>query len=835
MFAAQAGYSQCDTLNLGSDTLLCEGTLLELDAGAGFVSYHWNNGSTDQYLSVSEPGVYWCDVVYIDSTNLVINGDFSQGNTGFSTNYVLGGGGPWGILSEEGTYVIGTNAALTHVNFSPCVDHTSGDGLYMIINGDTVQEEFVWCQTVDVDPNTNYFFSGWFTSVQPDNPAILSYFINGSIIETVHLTSITCLWQNFIKDWNSGTSTTAEICILNQNTELSGNDFGIDDIHLLKYCPSSDTIVIEYMPAPEVDLGNDTLLCAGTLMPLSAGEGFASYLWNNGSPNSVVMVNQAGMYWVQVTSESGCIGADTIFVEYTEEIDLNLGNDTTICEQASLLLSAGEGFAGYNWFDGSSASTYLVTQPGTYWVNVLNSFGCTATDSINIAFSAAANVSLGGDTTICSNENYTLSPGSGFAGYLWQDGSTNPFHQVSGSGYYWVIVTDDNGCLGSDTVSIVIIPSPVVSLGNDTTLCTGSSLLLDPGSQYSSYLWQDNSTLPFFTVTSPGYYSVTVTEYNCPASDDIYVNITSPVIDLGNDTLLCSGDTLYLNPGQGYSSYLWQDNSTEPVYEVVEGGNYLVVVTDSYNCSSEDTVEITSLFKPAADLGGDKGFCEGGSILLETAQGPYSYTWNGEPGDYYLEVGQEGTYTVEVSNECGSVSDQVVVTEFPVPLVNLGSDQVIQPGESIQLDAGGGFDQYIWQDGSGGQYFMVIAEQIDTEDPYYWVEVWEGFCKSSDTARIEMFNVKVPIVITPDGDGYNDIFSPYKESWSGINRNHIIIFNRWGEKVWESDNFEQGWDGKRDGYYVADGTYFWILDVYYGENDLSQTIKGSVTVLNAGN
>ncbi|MEZ5197101.1 MAG: gliding motility-associated C-terminal domain-containing protein [Bacteroidales bacterium] len=360
-------------------------------------------------------------------------------------------------------------------------------------------------------------------------------------------------------------------------------------------------------------------------------------------------------------------------------------------------------------------------------------------------------------------------------------------------------------------------------------------MFLDPGNQFDSYLWQDNTTLPFFTVVSPGNYSVTVTNDNCPAFDDIFVNITSPEIDLGNDTLLCLGDTIYLDPGQGYSSYLWQDNFSGPVYEVVEEGNYSVLVTDNYNCISQASVEIASLAKPIADLGEDNQICEGETRILETPQGPYSYTWNGEPGDHYLEVQNGGTYTVEVSNQCGIASDQAIVIEFPVPEVDLGADQVIQPGETIQLDGGAGFDQYTWQDGAGGQYYVVVAEQIDPENPYYWVEVWQGPCKSSDTARIEMLEVKVPIVITPNGDGFNDVFSPFEDSWSGINRNHILIFNRWGEKVWESDNFEMGWDGKRNGSPVADGTYYWVLDVYYGEDDISQTIKGSVTVLNAEN
>ena len=824
-------WAQCDTINLGNDTTLCEGYTMLLDAGSGFTSYSWNDGSNGQFLTVDEPGTYWCTVDFLDSTNLVSNGDFSEGNSGFSTDYVWGTGGPWGILSEEGTYVIGSNAGATHVNFSPCVDHTTGNQNFMIVNGDSTAGENVWCQTVDVEANTDYYFSGWFTSVHPANPAILSYFINETIIETVYLSSTTCLWQNFVKEWNSGVYTSAEICIINQNTELGGNDFGIDDIHLLKYCPSSDTIVVAFESPPTIELGNDTVLCQGEELVLSAGPGYASYLWSNGSVDSVLVVDFPGIYWVEVTSINGCTGSDTLFIQYAPAIEVNLGSDTTLCAP-SLLLDAGEGFVSYTWSNNVTSQTNLITQAGLYWVIVEDENGCSGSDTIIVDMSAALNISLGSDTSFCSGMNYTLSPGSTFASYLWQNGSTLPSFPVSAAGTYWVIVTDDSGCQGSDTVSVDFHPLPVISLGTDTTICTGQSLFLDPGSQYSSYIWQDNSTLPYYNVTTTGQYHVTVmNQFDCSATDEIFVQVTSPEIDLGSDTLLCLGDTILLNPGQGYSNYLWHDNSTDPTYPATTGGIFSVIVTDNYDCFVEESIEITSLAKPVAELGGDQDLCEGNSLVLETIQGPFSYEWNGVPGYYYLEVQSAGTYEVNVSNQCGSENDEIVVTEFPVPVVYLGPDQVILPGESLQLNAGEDFDQYIWQDGANGQFYAVTSDQADPNNPYYWVEVWDGPCKSSDTIVVELFDVKVPNLITPNGDGANDVFIPIDNSWGGVTNHHIDVFNRWGEKVWESDNFAEGWDGKRNGKFVAEGTYYWILEIYHGENNTRQQMKGTLTIL----
>ncbi|MEZ5145828.1 MAG: gliding motility-associated C-terminal domain-containing protein [Bacteroidales bacterium] len=89
----------------------------------------------------------------------------------------------------------------------------------------------------------------------------------------------------------------------------------------------------------------------------------------------------------------------------------------------------------------------------------------------------------------------------------------------------------------------------------------------------------------------------------------------------------------------------------------------------------------------------------------------------------------------------------------------------------------------------------------------------------------------MPKVITPNGDNKNDYFAPDPAQWQGVQKHHMTVYNRWGEKVWESEDFPSGWDAKRNGNYVSDGTYFWVLEVYYGDDLIKQTLKGSLTIL----
>lgn len=160
---------------------------------------------------------------------------------------------------------------------------------------------------------------------------------------------------------------------------------------------------------------------------------------------------------------------------------------------------------------------------------------------------------------------------------------------------------------------------------------------------------------------------------------------------------------------------------------------------------------------------------------------------------------------------------------------------ILNPDESILLEAGDGFQSYLWQDGSFESTYLVDAKDANQNDPYYFVETFDGYCKSSDTIKIEVLYIWVPEVITPNSDFYNDVFLPDLTTWNAINKHSIIVYNRWGEKVWESSNFPEGWDGKLNGNYVADGTYFWVLEVYYGPTNVKQVLQGSLTIVGSNN
>ncbi|MCB0807204.1 MAG: gliding motility-associated C-terminal domain-containing protein [Bacteroidales bacterium] len=609
-------------------------------------------------------------------------------------------------------------------------------------------------------------------------------------------------------------------------------------VNVIDFCGDTltDSIKVVVLPPPPLDLGEDTTLCTGIGYLLDPGTGYAAYQWQDGSTDSTLTATTTGWYWVQVAAPDGCTNTDSVFLEFVPFLTPEIGEDTILCEGFELLLDAGSGFVNYEWQDASETQTFLVTGPGVYWVTVEDEEGCTGTDTIQVFASPAENFTLGQDTTICEGDVYNLSPGPGFVSYLWQDGSTGSFIPVSEPGLFWVSVVDGGGCSGSDTIQIDQNPSPTVYLGEDTTICIGESVTLTPGLQYTGYLWQDNSSEPYYTVVNSGVYSVTVTNlYNCDATDEIVVTVSDPDLDLGQDTILCEGDNFILEPGTGYASWQWHDGSANPTFYVDSGGLISLMVEDVYGCIDSDTLLVSQLPVPLSGGIEQIDLCDGDTLQIEAPDGQYNYFWNGQPGDKDYFVFENGLYELQLSNACGTASTQYMVHVTEKPNIDLGDDLVLVEGESINLNAGQGYEAYLWQDGSQSGLYVVRYDQLDADDPYYYVEVTDGPCKVSDTITIIQFRVRIPAVFTPNGDQLNDLFKPFEDYWNGINSHHISVFNRWGEQVWESENFPSGWDGKRKGKPIAEGTYFWILEINYGNENLTQILKGTVTLLGSEN
>ncbi|MCX6292055.1 MAG: gliding motility-associated C-terminal domain-containing protein [Bacteroidetes bacterium] len=388
---------------------------------------------------------------------MVINGNFDAGVSGFSTSYVPGSGGAFGLLTNAGTYAVTTNPRNVHNNFAIFADHTSGTGNMLVVNGDDISNVNIWCETFPVIPNTNYEFSTWVATCVASNPAVLQFLINGVQVGSNFTASLTTgIWTQFTHTWFSGANTTATICIVNQNIVVSGNDFALDDISLRQICTLTDSVAITIIPPASLQLGNDTVLCEGQQLTLDATvANGTSYLWNTGDTTATLPVNSTGFYSAHALIGGVCPASDTIHVRVDEYPQVSLGRDTFLCKDASLYLDAYSPVATtYHWKNGSNLSSQTVSSPGLYWVHVSNG-NCTSGDSIWISQVVLPKFTLGNDTSICIPDSVVLKIPAlpSYYHFSWYDGTSVDQKSISQEGTYWLQM-EDSGCIARRSIVI---------------------------------------------------------------------------------------------------------------------------------------------------------------------------------------------------------------------------------------------------------------------------------------------------------------------------------------------------------------------------------------------
>ncbi|HMQ88327.1 MAG TPA: gliding motility-associated C-terminal domain-containing protein [Flavilitoribacter sp.] len=255
-----------------------------------------------------------------------------------------------------------------------------------------------------------------------------------------------------------------------------------------------------------------------------------------------------------------------------------------------------------------------------------------------------------------------------------------------------------------------------VELGGDTSLlCVGQSLQLDATNPLATYSWQDGSTGPTYNVTTPGTYKVTVVNGCGTRTDQIQISYINqpPTVSFGPDQTLCPGQTITLDATNPFGVYQWQNGASTPTFTVNGPGVYSVQVT---NACGLDTDEITvDYIEPISlELGADQVLCKGTDVTFNVTQADgLTYKWQDGSTNPIYNVTESGAYSVTVTTQCETKTDQVNITFIEDPVVELGPDQTICEGESITLDITIPGAGYNWSDGS-----TAPARQIDQSGEY---------------------------------------------------------------------------------------------------------------------
>lgn len=474
--------------------------------------------------------------------------------------------------------------------------------------------------------------------------------------------------------------------------------------------------------------GNGTV-CAGDTVSFLASNltgNYSSFFWTtNGTGTFSSTTTLSTIYQTPAPSSGtdiiffGMIGLcgdtayTTISITYTigVPVSISYNPDTVICNGNSVTLS-GVGGTNYLWSTGATTDSIVVTSAGYYTVSSQSACG-NSVAGINILVNTTPNVSISasGPTTFCQGQSVTLTA-SGGSSYSWSTGATTTSITVSASGTY--TVTSSNSCGTSNATEIITVNSlPVAQITSPSlTFCQGGSTTLTAGGG-TSYLWSTGATTALITVNTAGTFTVTATNNCGSSSTSVTTQVTNQpvaVITPSGPTSFCQGQSVTLTASGG-TSFQWSTGVTTSAISVTTTGTYTVTVTDLCGTSSTSvSTTVTNLPTAAISASGPTTFCTGGSVAL-TASGGGTYQWSTGSTSASITATNAGSYTVTVTNSCGSSSASVpvIVDNAPSASITPGGPTSFCEGGSVTLQ-GTGTGNFLWSNGATTSSITVSTQ-----------------------------------------------------------------------------------------------------------------------------
>jgi gliding motility-associated-like protein len=568
-------------------------------------------------------------------------------------------------------------------------------------------------------------------------------------------------------------------------------------------CSAIATATITVNSSITAGITGNTILCAGSSTTLTATGG-SVFSWSTGatSPALVITPSSSSTYSVWVSSGT-CKDSTSITVNVNPN-PVAAASSATICAGTSGVITASGGNS-YSWSNSSTSPSITVSPTTTtiYSVTVTGAGGCTDVTTATVTVNQAPTASISGNISLCVGDN-TILTASGGGTYSWNTGATSATINVTppSSTHYTVTVTNAGGCTNTAVVAVTVSPPPVANISGNNTLCAGSSTVLT-ATGGGLYAWDTGPTTAAITVTpaTTTNYSVIVSIGSC--ADTAYYTVTVnpvPTANISGINQLCKGTSTTLT-ATGGGTYLWNTGSASSSITVSPSSTgsttYTVTVTNAGGCTAAAVVTVTVYPQPTAIIAGPASICSGSSVVL-TATGGGNYLWSTSEITSSISITPTATsnYSVLVSiGTCTAVASYTV-TVLPTPVATAQSSVVINIGDNTTLTATGG-GSYSWVPSTGLSCTNCsdpVASPEQTTD--YCVYVKNATCVDSACVTVTVdYNCKpvyIPNAFSPNGDGDNDILYVVGNC---IKDMKLVIYNRWGQKVYEGTDPKEGWDG----------------------------------------
>lgn len=611
-------------------------------------------------------------------------------------------------------------------------------------------------------------------------------------------------------------------------------------------CENTDQVTVIVNPNPTPTITGPSTYCPGTTATLDAGAGYANYQWSTGSNTQTTQATDVdNPITVTVIDGNGCEGTSPS-VNVNESNTIVFDDQIEICQGESVVIH------------GQTEST-----AGTYSQTYVISAGCDSIANITLVVNPLPNVNAGSDVTICQGDVVNLS-GSGADSYTWTGGITDGVDFTpSNTGTTTYTVTGEDaatGCTNTDDVDVTVNPQPNAFAGNDTTICEGESITLT-GQGAPSLTW-DNGVQDGVSFTpSVGTITYTLTAVagtGCVDTDEITVTVApNPDVTVGPDYSICEGDEITLS-GSGADSYSWNNNVVDGVpFSPNQTNTYIVEGTTNFGCFDSDTITVTvnPLPEPSFVSNNLSGCAPLNAAFTNTTNltGGESCQWQFGDGTVYNDCdgaartyNYPGCYNVSLSVTTAEGCSQTTTYDSyicvnPDPVANFNFDPALPTTTETTITFNNfstGATDYEWTftdvGSSDAENPIVEYPEVPGDYPIELIAISEYGCTDTTTAVLTMFEdliFYVPNTFTPDGDGFNERFTPVMTSGFDPYDYRLLIFNRWGEVIFESQNPNIGWDGTFRGEVVQDGTYVWKIDLKVTIADERKEFYGHVNVL----
>ncbi len=357
-----------------------------------------------------------------------------------------------------------------------------------------------------------------------------------------------------------------------------------------------------------VDLGEDIAICGNEVHSLSAGT-FDSYLWSTGETVQSIQISESGVYWLSVTEGPiACAATDTLQINFYPVPDSEF-HSYLLCETSEFVHTPNRlGNFFYQWSNGAQTESVLISEPGWYYATVSDGYGCFTIDSVELVVSLIS-LDLGDEIPLCPNNEFTLNVGN-FANYEWSTGATTAYLTISQAGSYSLTVSNQNGCIKTDSVVVFDAPVPEIILIDELTICEGQQTSLTANHHYS-YQWSTGASSQSISINQGGVYYLTVSnEFGCQAGDstEVLVQIPAQISFIGLDTDYCVNDAsayLVAAPQGGYftgSGVLGETFNPSWVNPGLYSVSYHYL--DTNDCYSSFTLETTVHGLPTLSIQG---------------------------------------------------------------------------------------------------------------------------------------------------------------------------------------------------------------------------------------